>query len=468
MVKNRALKRDARLIKASAGITYPRARDLLTDPVDQDTLVPSLLLGYGTGGGNIVYRPGKGTVLVIAGYSGAGTSVLMNRLAAEAADVASVHVIDVAKDGTDYRNIQDHLASLETTAAGALARVRALAAPRTTPSVVFIDYFTDTANIPGFSESLEALSASGVPVIVGSQLPHRSLPAALMGRADRVLIGNADTRLRMGMLRNPDAPVSASRYEAVYESAAGTVKVMLPPGGQVPRTGYQFEFGTDATGHPAAFAPALDLHLYVSGPIGSGKTTFLNALAADAAASMDVYFSNAAFPTDEIRTPATVKRLTTHQQVADMLDELLAEIAARRSACHEAGVGRVAELPEPPRPIMIVMDEFQWLLHSEDLSMSADPEVGPLRTRIAIALGRIARESRMAGVSLVMASQTDDALRLIPGETQLKTWLSRLALGAAKLFPRWGADALRDPQEQRQGLYKPSSRSGGHVDITRF
>jgi nicotinamide riboside kinase len=302
MVKNRALKRDARVIKASTGITYPRARDLLVDPVDQDTLVPSLFLGYGADGGNIIHRPGKGTLLVIGGYSGSGKSVLMSRLAAEASTVASVYVIDVAKGGSDYRDISGGLSALETTAAGALARIRSLTAPRHTASILFVDYIDYVASpegIPGFREAIQALSDSGMPVIVGGQLPHRALPASMMERADRILIGKTAYSHRQAMLRNPDAPVLGDRYKAVYETAAGSVEVILPPGGKIPEPDYRFEFGTNSTGHPVAFVPAQDRSLYISGSAGSGKTTFLNALAADAVTSMDVYFSNAAFPSEE-------------------------------------------------------------------------------------------------------------------------------------------------------------------------
>jgi Ni2+-binding GTPase involved in maturation of urease and hydrogenase len=474
MVKNRALKRDARVIKASTGITYPRARDLLTDPVDQDTLVPSLFLGYGADGGNIIHRPGKGTVLVIGGYSGSGKSVLMRRLAAEAADVASVYVIDVAKGGADYRDIRGELSALETTADSALARVRDLTENRTAASVLFVDYIdytTSPEGIPGFREALQALSDSGMPVIVGGQLPHRALPAPLMARADRVLIGKAASAHRQALLREPDALIISDKYQAVFESAAGSVLVVLPPGGQATAAPYQFELGTNAAGHSVAFVPSQDLNLYVTGPVASGKTTILNALAADASTSMDVYFANAAFPSSEIQTPQTVRKMTTHQETADVLEELLQEISARRTACHEAGVGSVADLPEPPRKILIVLDEFQWLLHTEQLSVFSDPELRPLRARIAVALGKIARESRSAGVSLVMASQTDEVLRLIPGESQLRTSLSWLSLGDPGRGYHHGSEIrLLHPLElgRQEGIYQPQSRRGAYVDITSF
>lgn len=234
MVKNRAHKRDARAIKASSGLTYPRARGIITDSVDQDTLVPSLFLGHGADGGIIIHRPGKGTVLVIGGYSGSGKSVLMHRLAVEASAVASVYIIDVGKGGADYRDIAGDLSALETTADGALARVSSLTGPRHTASILFVDYIdyaTSPEGIPGFREVLQALSDSGMPVVVGGQLPHRALPAALMERADRILIGKSTAAHRQALLRNPDALIIEDKFQAAYETAVGSVQVILPPGG---------------------------------------------------------------------------------------------------------------------------------------------------------------------------------------------------------------------------------------------
>lgn len=466
MVKNRALKRDARVIKASSGITYPRARDLITSPVDQDTLVPSLLLGYGADGGNILHRPGKGTVLVIGGYSGSGKSVLMRRLATEAADVASVYIIDIAKGGTDYRDISADLSALETTASGALALVRDLTGARTA-SILFVDYIdytTSPEGITGFREALQALSDSGMPIVVGGQLPHRALPAALMERADRILIGKTDSRARQRMLRNPDAPIIGDRYKAVYETAAGTVQAILPPGGQIPDPDYSFTIGTASSGASIAYTPALDRHLLITGAPGSGKTWTLQALAAGASKHMDVYAGTAGLYPDEAVWPSTAAGTAMSlAATADMLDELMlqTEIRARQ---HSQG---------SDRPVLIVLDEFSSLVRNDPMATAAEcpPEDREARTRIAVAVGKIARASRAAGVSLVLASQTTDVLKLIPGSGDLKVSLSRLVLGNLEHFaPLLTAD-LRDPELQalrpatRQGVYESSTGSGGLVDI---
>lgn len=449
MVKNRAEKRNARTIKASTGLTYPRALDLLASPVDQDTLVPSLSLGYGPDGKDITYRPGKGTVLIIEGPSGFGKSLLMNRLAAEASDVASVYVIDAAKRGTDYKGLGRDLSALETTAVGALALVTRLSEPRHTASLLIIDEIACTGDISGFSEALRALSDSGLPIIIGGQAPHQFLSPALRTRAELMILGD--------------------RYEAAYKTPAGNSAVILPPGGNAPEPRYSFTIGADDAGSPAVFTPALDRNLLVTGRPGAGKTWLLKALAADAAKAMDVYISDirVQHPDFGIQVPAAVSTATTLPATADMLEELML-LAERRQwlSYREAFGGSAAS---ETRPVLIVLDEFASLIRNDPDDTT--PEDREARTRIAVAIGKIARSGRAAGVSLVLASQTPDVLRLIPGENHLKASLSRLVLGDLEPFtPPLTAD-LRDPGLQalrpgnRQGAYEPAARNGGLVDI---
>ncbi|HEX9229194.1 MAG TPA: hypothetical protein VF885_21535, partial [Arthrobacter sp.] len=390
MVKNRAEKRNARAIKASTGLTYPRALDLLAGPVDQDALVPSLFLGYGADGGNIVHRPGKGTVLVIGGYSGSGKSVLMRRLASEASDAASVYVIDVAKGGSDYLNIRGELSGLEATAAGALARVRSLTEARHTASILFVDYINSTEDIPAFQEALRALSDSGMPVVVGGQMPYLALPAAMMERADRMITGGMTYAHRQKMLRNPEAPVLGGKYKGVFETVEGAAEVILPPGGRVPDPDYSFKFGTDAAGSPAAFTPAKDRNLLVEGRPGAGKTWLLQALAVDAAKSMDVYVSSIGghHPEFSIQVPAAVSTATSLAGTADMLDELMLQTEVRRWQRHLEESGPDSGTPAP-RPVLIVLDDFASLVRNDPHATTAEcpPEDREARTRIAVAVG---------------------------------------------------------------------------------
>lgn len=237
---------------------------------------------------------------------------------------------------------------------------------------------------------------------------------------------------------------------------------------------YSFGFGTDATGSLAVFTPAKDMHLVVTGCPGAGKTWFLHSLAADAVESMDVHFVSTAFPEEEIRTPAAVHAVKTLPDAAELLDGIMQEIAVRKWRCQEAGVDRISELPLPPRPVLIILDEFQWLTHIDPYAIQEaerSPEARGLRARIAAAVGKIAREGRTAGVSLVISSQEPDLRTLIPGPDNIMANLSQLVLGGLDYGFRRLTAGLGDPTLQalrpgtRQGIYAPLSADGGLVDI---
>lgn len=471
MVKNRAEKQNARAIKARTGLTYPRAQARLR--AGHELQLPALFLGYGTDGGNIVHRPGRGKILVVGGGTGTGKSLLLSRLAAEASGAIPVYVIDAAKYGSDYQAIRGQLTAIETTAAGALARVKSLAEPEHSASLLVIDEIAYADDIPGFREALWALSDSGVSIIIGGQVPHRSLPAALMARADRMILGDTTYGDRLAMFRNPDAPVLGGRHKAILETTAGSVQVILPPGGVVPKPDCRFEFGTDAVGAPAAFTPARDLHLLVTGCPGAGKTWFLRALATDAVKSMDVYVSSTSpHAESELRVPWAAMTATSLEATADMLHEIMREINVRNARRHRESVSRAADLRDAPRPILIVLDEFYSLIHNDPMATAAEctPEDRNARARIAVAVGKLAREGRTAGVSLVIAGHSTE-LQLIPGAGDFKVSLSRLVLGRLDGgFQDLTAD-LRDPAlralrpASRQGIYAPLSGDGGLVDI---
>jgi hypothetical protein len=471
MVKNRAEKQNARAIKAKSGLTYPRAQARLR--AGHELQFPALFLGYGSDGEKVVHRPGRGKILVAGGGTGTGKSLLLSRLAAEASGTAPVYVIDAAKYGSDYRAIRGKLAALETTAAGALACVKSLAEPEHSASLLVIDEIAYADDIPGFREALWALSDSGMSIIIGGQVPHRSLPAALMARADRMILGDTTYGDRLAMFRNPDAQVLGGRHKAILETTTGTVQVILPPGGIVPKPGYRFEFGTDAAGAPAVFNPARDGHLVVTGCPGAGKSWLLRALAADAVKSMDVYISSTSpHPEDEIRTPWAAMTAASLEATADMLQEIMREINVRNARCHRESVSRASDLREAPRPILVVLDEFHSLVHNDPMATAAEctPEDRNSRARVAVAVGKLAREGRSAGVSLVVAGYNAD-LQLIPGAGDLMSGLSRLVLGPLDGGFQNLTAGLHDPALRalrpagRQGVYAPLSGVGGLVDI---
>jgi len=288
-----------------------------------------------------------------------------------------------------------------------------------------------------------------MPIIIGGQAPHQFLSPALRTRAELMILGD--------------------RHKAAYKTSASNSQVILPPGGPVPETKYSFTIGTDAIGSPATFTPARDQNLLVTGRPGAGKTWLLQALAVDAAKSMDVHVSSTGgyHPKFGIQAPGAVTLVTSLAATADMLDELMLETEIRSRQHYGEDSGERA-----PRPMLIVLDEFSTLIRNDPYTTMAEcpPEDREARTRISVAVGKIARAGRAAGVTLVLASQTADVLQLIPGSGDLKVDLSRLVLGDLEPSARPLIE-LRDPELQslsparRQCVYEPASRNGGLINI---
>lgn len=128
-----------------------------------------------------------------------------------------------------------------------------------------------------------------------------------------------------------------------------------------------------------------------------------------------------------------------------MMNAIYAEVVRRKNLNSQHGVGGYRDLPEAIRPphIVVVIDEFTSLMMADRLKKpnTNDPEVlaeyeeqvqiNDAKANIGSKAGRIAREARSAGVTLILATQklTSDTLSSIPGAGDLKTNMSRLLLG---------------------------------------
>lgn len=138
-----------------------------------------------------------------------------------------------------------------------------------------------------------------------------------------------------------------------------------------------------------------------------------------------------------------------------------AEVVRRKNLNAQYSVGSYRDLPDEVRPkhIFLVMDEFTSLMQPEPVSKtpSDDPEIeterqgvieaNESRTYIGTMTGKIAREARSAGVTLVLATQKLSAKMLdsIPAAGDLKTNLARMLMGNATYGERMSA--LKSPEE---------------------
>ncbi|WP_251153652.1 hypothetical protein [Cellulosimicrobium sp. Marseille-Q4280] len=143
---------------------------------------------------------------------------------------------------------------------------------------------------------------------------------------------------------------------------------------------------------------------------------------------------------------------------AAMMRAIYAEVVRRKDLNAKYKVGNYRDLPEEVRPnhILLVIDEFTSLMGtdpvpaaSDDAEMDAEREAilasNRAKTEVGVFAGKIAREARSAGVTLVLATQKLAAklLDTIPGAGDLKVNLSRMLLGKATFGDK--QSALRDP-----------------------
>lgn len=155
------------------------------------------------------------------------------------------------------------------------------------------------------------------------------------------------------------------------------------------------------------------------------------------------------------------KAVTTDPfEAAAMMKAIYKEIVRRKNMNSTHGVGNYRDLPEDIRPphMLVVIDEFTSLMGadpvpkpSDDAAMDYERDliiaVNQAKSEIGVFAGKIARESRSAGATLVLATQKLSAklLDTIPGSGDLKVNLSRMLLGKATRGDRMSA--LRAPFE---------------------
>jgi len=232
---------------------------------------------------------------------------------------------------------------------------------------------------------------------------------------------------------------------------------------------------TGIEGEVVRFSPMESPHLLLAGSTGSGKSSAAQSLLWGAAASdavvvvVDPVKAGADF---SFVRPYCAAFATNVLEAASVLDLVLAEVARRRTANAAAGVGSWADLEVPPKPLVVMVDEFTSLVAPVAVSaikaagnFASSDELKELeaeaaaRTSISMAIARIAREARSARVTLVLATQRLSAAMLdrMPGAEDLKINLARALLGRASFTER--QVALRAPTEAHEmGDYTPKGR----------
>lgn len=291
------------------------------------------------------------------------------------------------------------------------------------------------------------LSLSTLPRNTDVQVIDFALPAPVS--VTEVRSATAKLRASMGL--------SFIEVRALPE--ANRVRLLASELNPLPeRAGLDYQFidesaglplATGVDGEPVEFDPKVDPHLLVAGLTGGGKSIVLqNALYGAIVRGWSVVVIDPVKGAADFRfaVPYATSVATTVMDAQAAMKAVYAQVVARKTLNSEHGVGSYRDLPAVVRPahMLVVIDEFTSLLGADTVPKeSGDPDADAEREKVlesnaAKALigtmaGKIAREARSAGVTLLLATQklTAKTLDSIPGAGDLRTNMSRMIVGKA-------------------------------------
>lgn len=245
------------------------------------------------------------------------------------------------------------------------------------------------------------------------------------------------------------------------------LRTMVSKAGVAPTTPAEFGFVIGARTHPAdevfdvelvedqvVFTPATDGHLLLTGGPGTGKTLLLTALANAAASDMEVHTVDAwgsLEKTHALQPRAAATIGFTPSECATMLEVVLAEVRRRVQQCEMESVAAFGDLMDPPRRILVILDDTRHLLSDDDYSPAGD---GQSKARSIECIEEIAEFAERAGVTFVFSSQWREGESGLPAKI-LDGAISRLNLRTTR-YESLAGNSTRIVY--RHGYWKPSGQ----------
>lgn len=240
-------------------------------------------------------------------------------------------------------------------------------------------------------------------------------------------------------------------------------------------------FATGVDGEPVVFRPDAAPHALVAGKTGAGKSVLAQSFVYGALVRRwDVYIVDPVKGGADFvfARPYAKGFATTAHEAAATMKHIYAEVVRRKDRNAAAGVGSYLELDDPPPHLVVFIDEFTSLMGKSFVPKSDDPDLAAeideivaeniAREQVGMLSGKIAREARSAGVTLLLGTQKLAAKMLdtIPGASDLKTNMARTLLGKASFGDRASALAsfedapvLEGDIPKGRGLWEPLTGS---------
>jgi hypothetical protein len=353
-----------------------------------------------------------------------------------------------------------------TVYAGALPRTAELARPaHDMPKLVALDWEQ------AFNDSKVSGVGGQLPVLRGtSNLPHNEQVQVL----DFDLppgVASSDVRAAVEKLKT--ATENAFIDVRAGTGGASTIRLLVCRDNPLPTSvPFAFDvvdeqedgipFATGVEGEPVVFYPKDSPHALLAGVTGAGKSVLAQAfLYGFLVQGAELYVvdpikggADFAFAKDHARAFAT-----TAFEAAGVLKVVYAEVVRRKTLNAQYGASSYLDLPPEVRPphLVVLIDEFTSLLQAEPVPPpSDDPELDADRD-LVVALnyakatvgthtGKLAREARSAGVTLLLGTQKLSAKMLdaVPGGGDLKDLAldTRLPVPVSERFPDgWAVNA---------------------------
>lgn len=373
-------------------------------------------------------------------------------------------------------------------AMGALPASATLCSPRDEQLVTSLDWEQAWADAG-------IIGAGGlVPKLIASdRLPHNEEVQVL----DFHLPSPVNVqRIRAGVEKLKSATGNLFLDVRPGEDGADYARILACPIDPMPTAaGYDFEvidreadagkgriaFATGVDGQPVAWNPRTSAMLGVFGTQGGGKSVTMQSMVTGAIINdFDLVIIDPSKSAADFMFAAdySLAIATTITQACGALELAYREVTRRKRLNSEYEVGNYKDLPDDVRPrrMVIVIDEFTSLMEQEPVGKPSDDvevenerqkvlAINHDRAKIGTFVGKIAREARSSGVSLILGTQklTNKMLDNVPGGSDIKTQLARILVG--KATPGERQSALRDPESAPslgetippgRGIWEPS------------